>query len=67
MYIDYGPKPTPKANETTEDFHARARRMGKWINRPFCEMCGPFRGRRIRQSGHDEFGPVYRCEGCDNE
>lgn len=50
-YTDYGPKPKPE----------QARTPLKWINRPFCDMCGPFRGRYLRSIGFDEFGREYRC------
>ena len=35
--------------------------------RPHCDMCGPFASKWMRQVGKDEFGPIWRCEGCDNE
>lgn len=39
----------------------------RYLDRPHCDMCGPFRGCFLRYLGHDEFGPVYRCRGCDEE
>lgn len=53
-YRDYGPKPT---KETP------VRNRGRWASRPFCDMCGPFRGRYIRQMPNGE----YRCRSCDRE
>jgi hypothetical protein len=35
--------------------------------RPHCDMCGPFRGAFLRPVGRDEFGQIWRCEGCDRE
>lgn len=39
----------------------------RWRNRPYCELCGPFRGAWLRVSGWDEFGALHRCERCDGE
>jgi len=68
MYTDYGPNPYKPENAAR--FRIMLRRVAAetaWRNRPFCEMCGPFRGRYLRRSGSDEFGPIYRCKGCDEE
>jgi hypothetical protein len=68
MYDDYGPNPyAPKHAERFTHMITRVRAETRWRDRPPCEMCGPFRGRYLRQSGTDEFGPIYRCRGCDEE
>ena len=38
-----------------------------WMNRPHCDLCGPFRGRFLRSVGRDAYGEIYRCRGCDDE
>jgi hypothetical protein len=53
-YVDYGPRPTPETP---------ARRLGRWAGRPYCDMCGPFRGRYLRTMPNGE----TRCRGCDRE
>ena len=56
-YTDHGPNPYKNGNTPT------ARESSLWANRPFCDLCGPWRGRYLRSIGHGE----YRCRGCDNE
>jgi hypothetical protein len=56
-YTDYGP-PTAKTREGLVCLAIR------WVNRPECNMCGPFRTRYLR--------PIYgtgehRCLDCDAE
>jgi hypothetical protein len=36
-------------------------------HRPYCDLCGPFRGRYLRTAGTDEFGTLWRCASCDGE
>jgi len=63
-YTDYGPNPyTPVNAERFRTMIGRVRRETAWRNRPFCDMCGPFRGRYLRLMGSGE----YRCRGCDRE
>lgn len=57
-YTDYGPRPTPQSDRA---------RVREWMRRPYCDLCGPLRGRYLRRTGRDEYGPVYRCKGCDEE
>lgn len=63
-YIDYGPN--PYRPENAERFRVMLRRVAaetRWRNRPFCDMCGPFRGRYLRAMPNGE----QRCRGCDRE
>jgi hypothetical protein len=55
-YTDYGPSRT-RGTIVSQ----------RYVNRPYCEMCGPFRGRFLRRSGADEFGTLHRCRSCDEE
>ena len=67
-YTDYGPNPfKPENAPRFRTMIGRVRAETKWRERPFCDMCGPFRGRYIRTMGRDEHGPEYRCKGCDEE
>ena len=60
-YKDYGPVMQPTGTW-----------RGRVVNstysmRPWCDMCGPFRGRLLRVVGSDQFGEIHRCKGCDDE
>jgi hypothetical protein len=35
----------------------------EYANRPHCDLCGPFRGSRLRLMPSGE----WRCKGCDEE
>lgn len=37
------------------------------LTRPHCDCCGPFASPFLRRIGSDDFGPLYRCSGCDQE
>ena len=66
-YTDYGPKPaTPAPNETAAQRtrRMRAARGSRWASRPYCDMCGPFRGRYLRYMSAVR---EHRCRGCDRE
>ena len=68
MYTDYGPNPHQPASTTRfASMRARVRKETAWRNRPFCDLCGSFRGRYLRRVGRDEFGPIHRCRACDEE
>lgn len=54
-FVDFGPRPT--GPRTTQ----------RWLNRPHCDCCGPFRGRYLRKVGRDEFGTIWRCLPCDED
>jgi ribosomal protein L37AE/L43A len=56
VYEDYGPIYRPRNMISST-----------WFNRPYCDLCGPFRGRYLRQIGVDEFGSIWRCRDCDEE
>ncbi len=60
QYDDWGPKPTAESD---------VRKQGAWMQRPFCDMCGPFRGRYLRplRNYEPELPTEYRCHGCDVE
>ena len=64
IYTDYGPK--PKDTETrSRSYHKRNTRYN---NRPYCDLCGPFRSRYLRPIGQpDDIGQEHRCRGCDEE
>jgi hypothetical protein len=67
MYTDYGPKPAaPAPDETAEQRtrRLRAQHRSRWASRPFCDMCGPFRGRYLRYMLALK---EWRCRGCDRE
>ena len=36
-------------------------------DRAECDYCGPFRTGTLRKVGRDDFGWLYRCQGCDEE
>jgi hypothetical protein len=57
MYEDYGP--AQRMSRSARVLLPTAR----WIARPHCDMCGPFRGRYLRKTHSGE----YRCRGCDEE
>ncbi len=58
MYTDYGPK-----HPTRGPWKGSTVLTAAWVNRPFCDLCGPFRGRYLRPLANGE----HRCRGCDNE
>lgn len=63
-YTDYGPNPyRPENAARFTVMLRRVRRETEWRNRPFCDLCGPFRGRYLRRLGTGE----HRCRGCDRE
>jgi hypothetical protein len=78
-YIDYGPDPSRQACVMGAQglvsvspgrggsTCARGQAMARWINRPHCDLCGPFRGRYLMALGWDEYGRIYRCKGCIEE
>ena len=49
------------------------KRLGRkdYHDRPFCDLCGPFRGRRLRKippiTNYDPPDGNWRCQGCDEE
>ena len=54
------------------DFGPKLDRDGKfrkeWLDRPHCDMCGPFRGRYLREYPDPGYaGTSWRCRGCDEE
>lgn len=51
-YLDFGPRKAAG--------HSEAVVSQTWAQRPYCDMCGPFRGRYLRKIGADEFGAEYR-------
>lgn len=57
-YQDYGP-----AHPTRGTWKGTSVYTSTWINRPFCDLCGPWRGRYLRPIGNGE----HRCRSCDNE
>lgn len=68
MYEDFGP--------ATRQIRGHTRLpTQRWINRPFCDLCGPFRGRYLRKLGcgggsECKLGCTeteWRCRGCDEE
>jgi len=59
-YEDYGPRPSVELTQSSRP--VRPARTG-WTARPYCDMCGPFRGRYLRRMADGE----YRCHGCDVE
>jgi hypothetical protein len=59
-YVDYGPaRIHPKGHGILAN--------GRYLDRPYCDLCGVFRSRRLRKIGRDEFGDLHRCESCDLE
>jgi len=77
-YTDYGPNPyrqtrtvesPDSASITFELSTASIKAKQRWASRPLCDLCGPFRGRYLRaiSGSTTEYGPEYRCKGCDEE
>lgn len=65
-YTDYGPNPYRLQRDG--DSRPVHRINTAWPSRPYCDLCGPFRGRYLRPIGQpDEHGREYRCSGCDEE
>lgn len=76
MILRYEPQPVDYAHYPYQYFGPEKATRGMWRGiiwnirytyRPLCDMCGPFRGMYLRYLGHDEFGAIYRCRGCDEE
>lgn len=69
MYRDYGPNPyKPENAQRFTTMIGRVRAETRWLNRPLCDLCGPFRGRYLRRlNAPGEYGYEHRCKGCDEE
>jgi hypothetical protein len=64
------PELVPEAGVAWRKFERRNRkgqRLASYSQRPYCDLCGPFRGDELRKVGRDEFGTLWRCRRCDEE
>lgn len=61
-YTDFGPK------YVSQKKHGKNVLNPRYVNRPYCDLCGGFRGCYLRKTGRVEHGQqIWRCRKCDEE